>query len=124
MILHLTAREDWERAPAHQPYCPESLVREGFIHATQGDALLLEIANRFYRHAPGEFIVLEIDESRLTSPLRWEAPAPPHGAHATPADAHRTFPHIYGPLNREAIIGVRRVLRAEDGQFIGYAPLQ
>lgn len=149
MILHLTPRADWDAAPADQPYRPSSLDAEGFVHATQGDALLLHVANRFYKDQPGEFIVLEIDESKLTSEVRWEPAAQPSGPvealpaspsevlppeaqaefgelaggfASEPAQAQR-FPHIYGPINREAIVGLRRMVRAADGTFTGYAAL-
>ncbi len=131
MILHLTKRADWEAAPADQPYHAPSLSREGFIHATQGDDLLLQIANAFYKDQPGEFVVLSIDESRLTSEVRWEAPAP-SPADAIPPEAivndvasaeAPLFPHIYGPINRDAIVGVRLVTRDGNGAFTGFAPL-
>ncbi|MCS6847665.1 MAG: DUF952 domain-containing protein [Anaerolineae bacterium] len=133
MILHLTLRANWEAAPADQPYRADSLASEGFIHATQGDALLLHVANARYKDRPGEFVVLEIDETRLTSEVRWEAPAPlttddllpPEAAvsdTAPVAEAPR-FPHIYGPINRDAIVGVRLVTRDASGAFTGFAPL-
>ncbi|WP_169239957.1 DUF952 domain-containing protein [Candidatus Roseilinea sp. NK_OTU-006] len=132
MILHLTPRAEWEAAPANQPYRAASLANEGFIHATQGDELLLRVANAFYKDKPGEFVVLEIDESRLTSEVRWEAPAPaptdlipPEAAvsDVAPAAAAPRFPHIYGPINREAIVGVRLATRDASGAFTGFAPL-
>lgn len=133
MILHLTSRADWEAVPADQPYRAASLATEGFIHATQGDELLLRVANALYKDRPGEFVVLEIDESRLTSELRWEPPAPPPTGDVIPpevtvsdtAPAAETprFPHIYGPINREAIVGVRLASRDADGTFTGFAPL-
>ena len=48
-------------------------------------------------------------------------PSPPRGEGS---ETETTFPHIYGPLNRDAIMGIRRMLRAADGTFIGFAPLQ
>lgn len=137
MILHLTPRADWDAAPADQPYRPSSLDAEGFVHATQGDALLLHVANRFYKDQPGEFIVLEIDESKLTSEVRWEPAAQRPGpvevppSQALPPEAQvefgelaqaQRFPHIYGPINRDAIVGLRQTVRAADGTFTGYAP--
>ena len=32
-------------------------------------------------------------------------------------------PHVYGPLEREAVVGVRRVTRDGDGRFSGYEPM-
>lgn len=132
MILHLAPRADWEATPADQPYRTDSLAHEGFIHATQGDDLLLRIANAFYKDRPGEFVVLEIDEACLTSEVRWEVPAPPWGGAPLPPEASVSdtapdgaprFPHIYGPINRDAIIGARLAVRDADGAFVGFAPL-
>jgi hypothetical protein len=123
MILHLLPRAEWEAAPSDQPYCPPSLEREGFIHATQGDALLLMVANGLYKNRPGDFVALEIDETRLTSAVRWEAPAGTLPPEAAAEETLPLFSHIYGPINREAVVGVRLVQRADDGTFVGYAPL-
>lgn len=132
MILHLAPRADWEAAPADQPYRAASLTREGFIHATAGEALLLHVANALYKDQPGDFVVLEIDESRLTSEVRWEAASAPADRFLPPevavSDTGPTveaprFPHIYGPINRDAIISVRLVTRDAGGAFVGFAPL-
>jgi uncharacterized protein (DUF952 family) len=123
VILHLLPRAEWEAAPTDQPYRAPSLEREGFIHATQSDALLLTLANGLYKDQPGEFVVLEIDETRLSSPLRWEEPAGLLPPEVAAGDAAPRFPHIYGPINREAIVGLRLMQRAADGTFVGYAPL-
>lgn len=32
------------------------------------------------------------------------------------------FPHIYGPINRDAITGIRIVLRDKDDAFTGFTP--
>ncbi|PJF48892.1 MAG: DUF952 domain-containing protein [Chloroflexi bacterium] len=128
MILHLAPRADWEATPPEQPYRAASLATEGFIHATQGDALLLRVANTLYKNRPGEFVVLAVDESKLTSEVRWEAPTgdviPPEAtvSDTAPDDALR-FPHIYGPINRDAIVAVRLATRDADGAFVGFDPL-
>lgn len=140
MILHLVALQDWRAAPADQPYTPKAFATDGFIHCTAGDALLLTVANAFYRQQPGDFVAVAIDEARVTAPVKWEAPASPKGAAAPPAgtplppeveaevgaeEASMTlFPHIYGPLNRDAILGMRKMVRAADGAFTGFAPLE
>ena len=30
------------------------------------------------------------------------------------------FPHIYGPINRDAIVGIARVRRDTDDEFTGF----
>ena len=153
MILHLIAEEAWTKLAPGQAYTPESLKAEGFIHCTSGDELLLQVANTLYKSQPGEFLVLVIDETKLTAPVKWEAPtsvppsetvvpstatltaAPPEAAaeYGLPtmpaagavetAQPPVTFPHIYGPLNREAVVDIRHAVRADDGTFVKIEPL-
>ena len=140
MILHLVSTEDWKAAPPDQPFTPKAYAADGFIHCTFGDALMLTVANRFYKSQPGEFLAIGIDEARVTAPVKWEAPAAPapvetpaaplppeaeaeFGAGPVGTPAAPLFPHIYGSLNRDAILGARRLLREPDGAFIGFAPL-
>jgi uncharacterized protein (DUF952 family) len=151
-ILHLISKADydaWQAQPASEPLKPASLASEGFIHCTAGDDLMLTVANLFYTGQAGDFLALEIDESKVTAEVKWEAPASPSpaGAGEVRADAEAMppearaefgnatvesavpsapaplFPHIYGPLNRDAVVGMRKLVRAEDGAFTGYAPV-
>ncbi len=46
---------------------PASLASEGFIHCTAGDDLMLTVANLFYKGQAGDFLVLEIDESKVSA---------------------------------------------------------
>lgn len=126
MLLHLLPRAEWEALPADQPYAAPSLATEGFIHATKGEGLLLKVANALYKKQPGEFVVLEIDASRLTSEVRWETPTPalpPEAEASDIADTAPKFPHIYGLINRDAIVRVWRVVRDTDGTFLGLAAI-
>jgi uncharacterized protein (DUF952 family) len=50
-----------------------------------------------------------------------EAAAAAPAALAPPAPA-QAYPHIYGPLNRDAVAGVRLMLRDAAGHFSGFAP--
>jgi uncharacterized protein (DUF952 family) len=95
---------------------PPAYADDGFIHCTQEPAVLLDVANRFYRGVPGDFLVLDIDPRRLTAELRFEPGVPPAREGSPPAGVR--FPHIYGPLNRDAIVAVRKTQRAADGSFI------
>ena len=81
---------------------------------------MLAVANRFYADRDEELVVWEIDEDALAAEVRWEAPdpAPPPGA---PAGV--LFPHVYGPIELAAVVGVRRLVRGADGAFEGYAPI-
>lgn len=109
-IYHLVPAERWQSWPKDEPYLPAEYADDGFIHCTKGDELMLQVANRFYHNGPGEFRLLVIDPEKLTSPLKWEQPAD---------DLAPLFPHIYGPINRTAIVGERELVRDTSGDFIG-----
>ena len=107
--LHLAVAEVWRAQEESGGYRPEAFVNDGFIHCTIGEDHLLTVANAFYADDRREQVVLEIDPSRLIAPVRFE-------------DSGRIFPHLYGPLNGDAVVSVRRVRRAPDGSFVGFEP--
>jgi uncharacterized protein (DUF952 family) len=118
LILHLLAERDWSAIPlGSAAYAPASIASEGFVHCTDGDAVLLGVANAFYVSAPGEHLVLTLDEDLLTSAVVREAPSP------APPPGHDVvlFPHVYGPLDLDAVVEVRRLVRDDDGRFVGLA---
>lgn len=112
LIYHMILVPRWQSWPAGQAYLPEEYAKDGFVHCTAGDDLMIKVANRFYQAVPGDFYVLVIDTQRLTSPLKWEAPSP--GDTLAPQ-----FPHIYGAINYDAIVGTKPMHRDHTGTFIG-----
>jgi len=103
-IYHLVTRSAWEQAPA-EAYRAGSLASEGFIHCSYAEQVAWA-ANRFYAEA-ADLLVLQIDPGKLTSPLKAEAAA--HG---------EVFPHIYGPIDRAAVVAVLTLGRGGDGQWV------
>ena len=100
-IYHLVPRANWENSPPGA-YRAASLETEGFIHCSNGDQVTTS-ANKFYSHEP-EMLLLAIDPVLLTRELRDEEGRP-----------GELFPHVYGPINREAIVEVIRLTRGPDG---------
>jgi glutathione S-transferase len=96
----------WEKLSPEADYVAETLATEGFIHCTEESARLVEVANRFYRTAPGAFLILTLDVARLQSSVQWEW-----------TDGHQ-FPHVYGPINLTAVVAVDPFPRAVDGTFL------
>lgn len=94
VIYHMTTRNAWEATPPDRPFMAATLASEGFVHFTAEPERLLQVANRFYRSEPGDWVILTVDPACLTAPLRWE-----------PADGH-VFPHVYGPVDRAAILDI------------------
>jgi uncharacterized protein (DUF952 family) len=105
---HLTPAAWWKASDPHRPLGAPSLDTEGFIHCTDGALAMVATANRHYRDHPGDFVVLTIDLDRVSS--RW-----------TVEDDARIYPHVFGPIDRAAIVGLTPAPRAEDGTFLPFA---
>jgi len=113
-ILHITSREAWEIAQEQGQYTAPSLTKEGFIHCST-QSQVVSVAEKFYKGQTG-LVLLIIDSTRLSSDLKWEPPfdgAPPPGV-----STGEIFPHIYGPINLDAVIQVIDFVPASDGRFV------
>lgn len=103
LIVHICAKKDWQKSLQQGQYRHPSLAVEGFIHCSRPDQIL-QVANHYY---PGEhdLLLLWIDPRRLSAELRWD----PVG--------ETNFPHVYGPLNLEAVQSVTEFPPDKDGVF-------
>jgi glutathione S-transferase len=110
LIYHIATRADWDRARADGEYtrstADKTLAEEGFIHASQA-AQVARTANRFYRDVPGDLVLLVIDPGLLRAEVRYE----------DVPGAELPFPHIYGPLNVDAVVAARPFAAGPDGTF-------
>ncbi len=104
---HLVPVAFYQAQPTDQDYRPEPVQagRENFIHCTDGAENLAATGNRYYSADPQPFCVLVIDLAKVQAPVVYE-------------DPNRIFPHIYGPLNRDAIVAVQSIQRTADGKFL------
>lgn len=102
-IYHITTRERWHEAGENGSYAAPSLESEGFIHCSRRDQVERSL-NKFFREHE-HVLLLTIDPELLTSELRTE----PAG--------DDTFPHIYGELNIDSVIGVELLERGEEGTY-------
>ena len=105
MILHITTQADWETAVSHQQYTADTLNSEGFIHCST-PAQVLGPANAMYRGQMG-LVLLCIDEVQVQSPIVYE----------DCYESGQAFPHIYGPLNLDAVTTVLPFPPNDDGTF-------
>jgi uncharacterized protein (DUF952 family) len=105
VTLHLVPEDVWLAQKDASRYLPDQFSDEGFIHCTDGDELVVEVGNRYYRDDPRPYLVLEVDLERVEAPVVYE-------------DDERRYPHIYGPLERHAVRRIYRIERAVDGTFI------
>ena len=113
MIFHITTRTDWDSAQAKGEYVVDSLQSEGFIHCSTL-AQVLPVAEKYYAGQSG-LILLMIEPTLLSSDLKWEDPsggAPPPGV-----PEGDLFPHVYGPINLDAVVDVLDFIRDASGNW-------
>ena len=98
VIFHIADRDRWQRSLAAGEYTASTigmeLAEQGFIHLSTAEQVP-GVVERFYQGV-ANLVLLHVDEDRLTAELVFEqldgAPEP--------------FPHLYGPLNTDAVVEV------------------
>jgi uncharacterized protein (DUF952 family) len=105
-VLKIARAEDWAAAKASGVYRVPSLEADGFIHLSRPHQVHIP-ANALYSDTPG-LVLLWIDPSRLVAELRYEP-----GTGGEPMD----FPHLYGPLNIDAIVAESPMEPWKNGEF-------
>lgn len=115
MIYHVVPLDEWTARP-DRPYVPASLAEEGFVHCAPDGATTLAVVNAFYRSATRPLLVLCLDEGRLTARVEREeaVSAPPPGV-----GEGTLFPHVFGPVNRDAVERVLEIQWDEEGRASG-----
>lgn len=114
MIYHLTTRKDWRRALATGDYRTDSLEDEGFIHCSTLSQIVPVAMDVFPKKR--KLVVLVIEPTLLLSRLKWDPPSggtPPPGV-----PAGEEFPHIYGPLNLDAVTKTLDMERDANNVFV------
>jgi len=105
LILHITTRAVWADAKAAGTYHADTLETEGFMHCST-TSQVVSTAGRYFRGQIG-LVLLCIVPDRVNSVIRHEQAA-----------SGQIFPHIYGPLNLDAVIRVVDFEAGPDGEFI------
>ena len=104
-IYHLVARDDWEAAGGESEYSADSLASEGFIHCSRDHEQLFAVARRLYRDRT-DMLALELDTGALSSPVKEE-----------PSRSGEMYPHIYGPINKTAVVKVLELAMDGAGEY-------
>jgi uncharacterized protein (DUF952 family) len=108
-IYHIATRSDWEQAVRDGSYTistrGRTLEQQGFIHCSDAGQVA-GVANVVYR-GMSDLVLLVVDVGLVRATVQYDdvpgAPAP--------------FPHIYGPLNVDAVVGVQPFAPGSDGVF-------
>jgi uncharacterized protein (DUF952 family) len=102
-IVHICSEAAWANAESEGQYVADSLEVERFIHCSRPEQVL-KVANHFYPKM-SNLVLLWIDTRLLSAELRWEL-----------SDGE-VYPHLYGPLNIVAVVGVFEFAPDRDGVF-------
>ena len=93
-IFHIADAALWDDAVAAGAYEQstrgQTLAEVGFIHCSYAHQVQ-SVADVIYKDAPGPLVLLTIDPDRVMSAIQVDD----------------DFPHIYGPLNADAVTEVR-----------------
>jgi len=91
-IIHIIDQETWQKVKNQYEYSGDSLIEQGFIHCCLPEQVDF-VLNQWFPDRE-DMLLLEIDSDKLKTPIVFE----------NLDGGEENFPHIYGPLNMEAVI--------------------
>ena len=95
-IYHICTKKSWQEQSKALNYIHESLNIEKFIHCSNKDQI--EGVLKRYFTGLNELILLKIASKKVIPLIKYEKAA-----------IGEYFPHIYGALNKDAIIEVQEI---------------
>jgi uncharacterized protein (DUF952 family) len=102
-IFHIASAATW--GESGDAYSGDTLASEGFIHCSTADQVLDVAHARFGGRR--DLVLLCIDPARVAPEIRYE----------NLEGGEELFPHIYGPLDRKAVIRAEPLEPGADGRF-------
>jgi uncharacterized protein (DUF952 family) len=97
IIYHITTRQDWDESMKKGFYESPALKEEGFIHCSE-EPQVKGVIERYFA-GKTDLVKLVIDTEKLTSRFVYE----------WSSSTQDTFPHVYGPINLDAVIEIIRL---------------
>lgn len=95
-IYHIAQKADWQQAVLSGLYFPASFDQERFIHCSTSKQVE-GVLERYFQNQ--SVLKLTIDAALLVHPPKFE----------WATSVNQLFPHIYGPINIEAVIGIEAI---------------
>lgn len=96
LIYHIVPAADWASQEAQVEYRAGSLATEGFIHLSEASQVAGTL-HRYYRGVP-DLLLLHVAVDKLVHTLLYEE-----------STNQELFPHLYGPLNKDAIVRIEKL---------------
>lgn len=103
-VAHVATEAAWRSAREAGEYRDASLASDGFIHCSW-PWQVARVASALFR-GRGDLVLLLVDTRGLRAALRLEPAWPAEG-----------FPHLYGPLNLDAVVRSAPYAPRPDGRF-------
>lgn len=105
LIYKIVAKELWQRAEYIGHFDGSEVdIADGYIHFST-DQQLAETANKHFK-GQTDLLLITIDETRISGDLRYEI-----------SRGGALFPHLYGNLLLDAVVGVTAFEPDSDGLF-------
>lgn len=104
-LIHCLTMDSWEIYKNQPFYRHPTLESQGFIHCSTAESFRFVAPSFREETAPLCFLV--IDEDKVTAPVKWE----------DLYDCGINYPHIYGPLNIDAVQAVVPYLKDSGGNW-------
>lgn len=105
MIYHIATRTEWESQAGAPTYAPSRYERDGFIHCSEQQQL--EPVAGYNFRGQRDLVLLELMPTKLDPETRYEQ------------GGREKYPHIYGPINKDAVSRTIVVGCNDDGLFQG-----
>jgi len=102
-IYLLSSEKEYQQALNKGVLIRDSIASEGFIHASPKNQLT-RVANKYYKDTIKP-LILVVDTQKVSVEVKWESAA------------GSLYPHIYGPLNADAIIESQPIALNDEGEF-------
>lgn len=104
-ITHFTLRTRWQQARKAGIYTHPSLDDQGFIHCSTTEQVIA-VANLIAKDWD-DVVLLWIDEEKVANKIVYE----------NLEGGKNLFPHIYGPLNLDAVTAVTDFKKNEKDEY-------
>jgi len=105
ILYHITDQTQWDKYQSETFYLPAAFLSDGFIHCSSAEQVLV-MAKKYYADTP-QLLLLKIDGELLNSEIRFE----------NLEGGVEKFPHIYGHLEKQALLGVATLCKDSGGNF-------
>jgi len=103
---HLDSKVKWEKIKDQTYWGHESVENEGFVHCSPLKYLWRVLPN--FEDEEDELVIICIDEDKLEPEVKYE----------DGDNCGRSYPHVYGTINNDAVIMVLDYLKDKHGHYM------